>query len=289
MRQLKISKSITLRADISTDKYLSDISKYDLIDILEEEALAKRIKLGDKVALEKLIKANLRFVVSIAKQYQNQWLPLSDLINEGNLWLIKAAERFDETRWFKFISYAVRWIRQSIIQSISNNSNIIRLPLNQTTKKNKINNTESYFYSEYGYLPTLDQLSTLLSLDPKDILHLKNTQKISSYDRSFETESWDIPIINSIEGEFTLNTDHIFNDTDLKKTLRSILSIVSPRNQKILQLTFGLDPNFPSWLSLEEIGKHLNITPERVRQLRDKTIRQLRHNKKFRELLKPYR
>ncbi len=285
MRQLKITKSITNRESASLDKYLQEIGREGLITAEEEVALAIRIKNGDQDALEKLTKANLRFVVSVAKQYQNQGLSLPDLINEGNLGLIKAAKRFDETRGFKFISYAVWWIRQSILQAIAEQSRIVRLPLNQVGALNKINKTFSKLEQEYERVPTANELAKILEI-PED--KVSDTLKVSG-----RHVSVDAPFVNGEENgllDVLVNHDSPRADRELmteslQKEIERSLSTLTDRERDVVRLFFGLGMNHG--LTLEEIGAKFDLTRERVRQIKEKAIRRLRHNSKS-KLLKAY-
>ena len=284
MRQLKITKSITNRESASLDKYLQEIGHEKLISVEEEVELAQRIRKGDRKALEKLTKANLRFVVSVAKQYQNQGLSLPDLINEGNLGLIKAAEKFDETRGFKFISYAVWWIRQSILQAIAEQSRIVRLPLNQVGSVNKINRMLNKFEQENERRPSLDEIAATVDL-PEDKIEdaLKvNTRHISV----------DAPFIDGEENsllDILPNADSPMADNQLvieslRNEINRALLTLNDRERKIIEAFFGI--NQPE-MTLEEIGDKFGLTRERVRQIKEKGIRRLRHNTKN-KLLKSY-
>ena len=284
MRQLKITKSITNRESASLDKYLQEIGHEELISVEEEVELAQRIRKGDRKALEKLTKANLRFVVSVAKQYQNQGLSLPDLINEGNLGLIKAAEKFDETRGFKFISYAVWWIRQSILQAIAEQSRIVRLPLNQVGSVNKINRMLNKFEQENERRPSLDEIADTVDL-PEDKIEdaLKvNTRHISV----------DAPFIDGEENsllDILPNADSPMADNQLvieslRNEINRALHTLNDRERKIIEAFFGI--NQPE-MTLEEIGDKFGLTRERVRQIKEKGIRRLRHNTKN-KLLKSY-
>jgi RNA polymerase primary sigma factor len=285
MRQLKITKSITNRQTASLDKYLQDIGKEDLITPDEEVLLAQRIKQGDQVALEKLTKANLRFVVSVAKQYQNQGLSLPDLINEGNLGLIKAAQRFDETRGFKFISYAVWWIRQSILQALAEQSRIVRLPLNQVGSLNKIRKESVRLEQKIGRPPTDKELADALELP---LYKVKASMKMHS-----KHVSMDAPLV---EGEASSMLDVYVNaddaDTDdplmsesLNQEIQRSLNTLSEKEQTVLKLYYGISQNH-SW-TLDEIGIRYNLTRERVRQIKEKAIRKLKHSNRS-KLLKGY-
>jgi len=285
MRQLKITKSITNRESQSLDKYLQEIGKEDLITADEEVELAKRIKAGDQVALEKLTKANLRFVVSVSKQYQNQGLTLPDLINEGNLGLIKAAQRFDETRGFKFISYAVWWIRQSILQALAEQSRIVRLPLNQVGSLNKINKTFSKLEQEFERPPSASEIADCLDL-PID--KVSDTMKVSG-----RHVSVDAPFVNGEDNsllDVLVNGDSPKADTtlmreSLQREIERSLSTLTERERDVVKLFFGIGMNHG--LTLEEIGAKFDLTRERVRQIKEKAIRRLRHTSRS-KLLKAY-
>lgn len=285
MRQLKITKSITNRESASLDKYLQEIGREELITAEEEVSLAKRIRDGDQIALEKLTKANLRFVVSVAKQYQNQGLSLPDLINEGNLGLIKAAKRFDETRGFKFISYAVWWIRQSILQALAEQSRIVRLPLNQVGSLNKINKAFSKLEQEFEREPSVEELSNLLDL-PED--KVADTMRVSG-----RHVSMDAPFVNGEDNsllDVLINPDSPKADNglmteSLQREIERSLSTLTERERDVIKLFFGIGQNHG--LTLEEIGAKFDLTRERVRQIKEKAIRRLRHNSRS-KLLKAY-
>jgi len=284
MRQLKITKSITNRESASLDKYLQEIGKEELITVEEEVELAQRIKKGDQKALEKLTKANLRFVVSVAKQYQNQGLSLPDLINEGNLGLIKAAEKFDETRGFKFISYAVWWIRQSILQALAEQSRIVRLPLNQVGSLNKINKAYSRFEQENERKPSAEELSTVLDLPAEKI---SDTLRVSgrhiSVDAPF-VEGEANSLLDVLINDDSPNADHSLINESLSKEIDRALATLTEREQDIIKLFFGIGC---SEMTLEEIGEKFGLTRERVRQIKEKAIRRLRHTSRS-KLLKTY-
>lgn len=284
MRQLKITKSITNRESQSLDKYLQEISKEDLISVEEEVELAQRIRKGDRRALERLTRANLRFVVSVAKQYQNQGLTLPDLINEGNMGLIKAAEKFDETRGFKFISYAVWWIRQSILQAIAEQSRIVRLPLNQVGSVNKINRMLNKFEQENERRPSIDEISEHVDL-PKDKIDeaLSVNSRHVSVDAPF-AEGEDNTLLDVLVGEDTPTTDRELVMESLRSEINSALKILSPRERNIIEAFFGINQ---SEKTLEEIGSKYGLTRERVRQIKEKAIRRLRDNTQN-KLLKSY-
>ena len=285
MRQLKITKSITNRESQSLDKYLQEIGREELITAEQEVELAQRIKQGDQVALEKLTKANLRFVVSVAKQYQNQGLTLPDLINEGNLGLIKAAQRFDETRGFKFISYAVWWIRQSILQALAEQSRIVRLPLNQVGSLNKINKAFSKLEQEFERPPSSDELATALDLPEEKV---KDTMKVSgrhvSVDAPF-AEGEDNSLLDVMVNNDSPKADIELMRESLQREIERSLSTLSDREKDVVMLFFGI--GMQHGLTLEEIGAKFDLTRERVRQIKEKAIRRLRHNSRS-KLLKAY-
>ncbi|MFV0553699.1 MAG: RNA polymerase sigma factor RpoD/SigA [Mangrovibacterium sp.] len=284
MRQLKITKSITNRESASLDKYLQEIGREELITIEEEVELAQRIKKGDQRALEKLTRANLRFVVSVAKQYQNQGLSLPDLINEGNLGLIKAAEKFDETRGFKFISYAVWWIRQSILQALAEQSRIVRLPLNQVGSLNKINKALSKFEQENQRKPSAEELAEKLDL-PAD--KVADTMRVSgrhiSVDAPF-VEGEDNSLLDVLVNNDSPNADNMLIDESLSREIERSLATLTERESDIVKMFFGIGCQE---MTLEEIGEHFGLTRERVRQIKEKAIRRLRHTSKS-KLLKSY-
>jgi RNA polymerase primary sigma factor len=282
MRQLKISKQITNRESQSLDKYLQEIGKVDLLDPDEEVELARRIKDNDAQALEKLTKANLRFVVSVAKQYQNQGLSLGDLINEGNLGLIKAAQRFDETRGFKFISYAVWWIRQSILQALAEQSRIVRLPLNRVGSLNKIAKTFSELEQKYEREPSPEELAEVMDMP---IGEVSETIKISgrhvSVDAPFKPDE-ESTLLDVIEGGESQRPDVALMSDSLRREVQRALSTLTPREADVVTLYFGL--NGENALTLEEIGEKFDLTRERVRQIKEKAIRRLRHTSRSKAL-----
>ncbi len=284
MRQLKITKSITNRESASLDKYLQEIGREDLITVEEEVELAGRIRKGDRRALEKLTRANLRFVVSVAKQYQNQGLSLPDLINEGNLGLIKAAEKFDETRGFKFISYAVWWIRQSILQALAEQSRIVRLPLNQVGSLNKISKAFSKFEQENERRPSAEELAEQLEL-PVD--KVADTMKVSgrhiSVDAPF-VEGEDNSLLDVLVNDDSPMADRSLVSESLAKEIDRTLDTLTPREKDIIRMFFGIGEQEKT---LEEIGDRFNLTRERVRQIKEKAIRRLRANSRS-KLLKSY-
>ncbi|MBK7129222.1 MAG: RNA polymerase sigma factor RpoD/SigA [Crocinitomicaceae bacterium] len=286
MRQLKITKSITNRESQSLDKYLQDIGKEELITAEIEVELAKRIKQGDQKALEKLTRANLRFVVSVAKQYQNQGLTLPDLINEGNLGLIKAAQKFDETRGFKFISYAVWWIRQSILQALAEQARIVRLPLNQVGSLNKINKAFSKLEQEYERAPSAEELAEVLEV-PED--KIKESLKVAgrhvSMDAPLSTSEDGGTLMDVMANSDSPKADRLLMAESLQKEIERSLSTLTDKEREIIRLFFGIGMNHG--LTLEEIGAKFNLTRERVRQIKEKAIRRLRHTSRN-KLLKAY-
>ena len=286
MRQLKITKSITNRESQSLDKYLQDIGREDLITAEQEVELAKKIKAGDQLALEKLTRANLRFVVSVAKQYQNQGLTLPDLINEGNLGLIKAAQKFDETRGFQFISYAVWWIRQSILQALAEQARIVRLPLNQVGSLNKINKAFSKLEQEYERAPSAEELAEALEV-PED--KIKESLNVSgrhvSMDAPLTTNEDGGTLMDVMANNDAPKTDQALMAESLQKEIERSLSTLTDKEREIIRLFFGIGMNHG--LTLEEIGSKFNLTRERVRQIKEKAIRRLRHTSRN-KLLKSY-
>ncbi len=284
MRQLKITQSITNRESQSLDKYLHEIGKVDLITAEEEVILAQKIREGDQAALERLTKTNLRFVVSVAKQYQNQGLTLGDLINEGNLGLIKAAKRFDETKGFKFISYAVWWIRQSILQAIAEQSRIVRLPLNQVGSLSKISKAFSKLEQEYEREPTPNELADILETTVDKVSDtLSNSGRHVSMDAPF-VQGEENTLLDVLENADP-NTDSILINESLSEEIKRSLATLTEREREIIVLFFGISSNHP--LSLEEIGEKFNLTRERVRQIKDKAIQRLRHTSRS-KILKSY-
>ncbi|MEM9888368.1 MAG: RNA polymerase sigma factor RpoD/SigA [Bacteroidota bacterium] len=286
MRQLKITKSITNRESQSLEKYLQEIGKVDLLTPEEEVDLAKRIKQGDQIALEKLTKANLRFVVSVAKQYQNQGLSLSDLINEGNLGLIKAAQRFDETRGFKFISYAVWWIRQSILQALAEQSRIVRLPLNKVGSLNKINKAFSELEQAYEREPSADELAEQLEIPTEEVeTTLGVAARHVSMDAPF-VEGEDNSLLDVLENSTTPKTDQQLEyNESLRREIERSLNTLTDRQCDVIKLYFGIGVEHP--MSLEDIGDRFGLTRERVRQIKDKAINKLRSANRS-KLLKNY-
>ena len=285
MRQLKITKQITNRESQSLDKYLQEIGRVELITAEEEVELAKKIKDGDQLALERLTKANLRFVVSVAKQYQNQGLTLGDLINEGNLGLIKAAQRFDETRGFKFISYAVWWIRQSILQALAEQSRIVRLPLNRVGSLNKVSKTFSELEQKFEREPSPAEMAEFLDISIEEVL---DTIKISgrhiSMDAPF-SQAEEGSLLDVLENDSEKKPDDSLINDSLRKEVHRALSTLTQRESDVISLYFGL--NGESTLTLEEIGDKFCLTRERVRQIKEKAIRRLRHTSRSKSL-KPY-
>jgi RNA polymerase primary sigma factor len=287
MRQLKITKQITNREIASLDKYLSEIAKVDLINADEEVRLAKLIKQGDQDALERLTKANLRFVVSVSKQYQNQGLTLPDLINEGNLGLIKAARRFDETRGFKFISYAVWWIRQSILQALAEQSRIVRLPLNKIGTISKVNKAYARLEQEYERPPNVDEIAENLELSEKEVKYsMRNNGKHVSMDAPFPgMEDDDRNLYDVIAENDVPSPEYGLLHESLRREIQSSLATLSPREKEIINMFYGLTGKHP--LSLDEIGEKFDLTRERVRQIKERSIRRLRKTSRS-TLLKQY-
>jgi len=285
MRQLKIIKQVTNRETASLDKYLHEIGKVDLLTAEKEVELARKVRNGDNHALEKLIKANLRFVVSVSKQYQNQGLSLPDLINEGNLGLIKAAKRFDETRGFKFISYAVWWIRQSILQALAEQARIVRLPLNKIGSINKINRALSELEQKYEREPSIDEIAKAIELAPENI---KDAMRSSGRHISMDaplTEDEDGDMYEVLLSDESPSPDgNLLNDS-LRKEIERALSSLTDREANIIKLYFGLNGKHP--YTLEEIGEEFNLTRERVRQIKEKAIKRLKHTTRS-KILKTY-
>ena len=283
MRQLKITKSITNRESQSLEKYLQEIGKVELISPEEEVKLAVRIKQGDQKALDKLTKANLRFVVSVAKQYQNQGLTLPDLINEGNLGLIKAAQRFDETRGFKFISYAVWWIRQSILQALAEQSRIVRLPLNKVGLTNRIQKAYSQLEQEFEREPSSEELAEMLELDVEEV---SSTLGIGGRHISVDTplsEGEDNTLIDVMENPNAERAETNIEHTEsLKQEIDRSLRTLTERQKEVICFFFGIGVDHP--MSLEDIGERFNLTRERVRQIKDKAITKLRSNSRSKML-----
>ena len=285
MRQLKITKQVTNRETASLDKYLQEIGKVDLITAEEEVELAQRIKSGDEVALDKLTKANLRFVVSVAKQYQNQGLTLPDLINEGNLGLIKAAKRFDETRGFKFISYAVWWIRQSILQALAEQSRIVRLPLNKIGSINKINKMYAFLEQANERVPSAEEIAKELDMTVSDVKEsMKNSGRHVSMDAPL-VEGEDSNLYDVLRSGESPNPDKKLLHESLKTEIERSLETLTPREADVVRLYFGLGDQHA--MTLEEIGETFDLTRERVRQIKEKAIRRLKHTSRS-KILKTY-
>ena len=285
MRQLKITKSITNRESQSLDKYLQEIGREELITAEMEVELAQKIKQGDQVALEKLTKANLRFVVSVAKQYQNQGLALPDLINEGNLGLIKAAQRFDETRGFKFISYAVWWIRQSILQALAEQSRIVRLPLNKIGSINKINKTYAFLEQAHERAPSAEEIAKELDMTINDVKEsLKNSGRHVSMDAPL-VEGEDSNLYDVLNSGESPNPDRVLLHESLRTEIERALETLTPREADVVRLYFGLGDQHA--MTLEEIGETFDLTRERVRQIKEKAIRRLKHTSRS-KILKTY-
>jgi RNA polymerase primary sigma factor len=285
MRQLKITKQVTNRETASLDKYLQEIGKVELITAEEEVTLAQKIKQGDRAALEKLTKANLRFVVSVSKQYQNQGLSLPDLINEGNLGLIKAAQRFDETRGFKFISYAVWWIRQSILQALAEQSRIVRLPLNKIGSINKINKAYAKLEQEYEREPNPDEIAIMLEISENEVKEsLRNSGRHVSMDAPLiqDEDNTMYDVLRNDDGP-TPETELLYES--LRKEIDRAISTLTPREADVIKLYFGLNGSHP--MTLEEIGEKFDLTRERVRQIKEKAIRRLKHTSRS-KILKTY-
>jgi RNA polymerase primary sigma factor len=282
MRQLKISKQITNRESQSLDKYLQEIGKVDLLTPDEEVQLAQKIREGDQLSLERLTKANLRFVVSVAKQYQNQGLSLGDLINEGNLGLIKAAQRFDETRGFKFISYAVWWIRQSILQALAEQSRIVRLPLNRVGSLNKIAKTFSDLEQKFEREPSPEELAAVLEISAAEVVDtLKISGRHVSMDAPF-VQGEENSLLDVLENDGEDKPDSGLINDSLRKEVQRALSTLTQREADVITLYFGL--NGEHAMTLEEIGEKFNLTRERVRQIKEKAIRRLRHTSRSKAL-----
>jgi len=275
MRQLKITNKITSRESLALDKYLNDIGKISMLTVEEEATLARRIREGDEKALEKLTRSNLRFVVSVSKQYQNQGLSLSDLINEGNVGLMKAARRFDETKGFKFISYAVWWIRQSILQAIVEHSRIVRMPLNKVGSYNKVNEAYLSFVQLNERDPTNEELAEVLHMSAKEVTNmLKGNTRHMSFDAPLTGEEGDTTMLDLFCTDDSLGPDEELMRESLKEEVAQGLAILSPREVEVISAYYGL--NGYKALTLEEIGEMYNLTRERVRQIKERSIRRLR-------------
>tara|TARA_B100001094_G_scaffold332773_1_gene406408 strand:- start:1097 stop:1969 length:873 start_codon:yes stop_codon:yes gene_type:complete len=287
MRQLKITKQITNRETLSLDKYLQEIGKEELITPEQEVELARKIKEGDQRSLDKLTKANLRFVVSVSKQYQNQGLTLPDLINEGNLGLIKAAQRFDETRGFKFISYAVWWIRQSILQALAEQARIVRLPLNKIGNINKINRTFSELEQVHEREPSVEEIAEALDLSTEEVeTSLKNNSRTVSMDAPLGDDSDAGTLYDVLGSKDSKRPDTELMNQSLKEEVERALNALTPREADVLKLYFGIEKSVKSNLTLEEIGMKFDLTRERVRQIKEKAIRRLKHSSRSAILLK---
>ncbi|HBW85185.1 MAG TPA: RNA polymerase subunit sigma [Crocinitomicaceae bacterium] len=284
MRQLKIAKQVTNRETDSLNKYLQDIGKVDLITADEEVELARRIRQGDRVALERLTKANLRFVVSVSKQYQNQGLALPDLINEGNVGLIKAAERFDETRGFKFISYAVWWIRQSILQALAEQARIVRLPLNKIGNINKINRAYSELEQKFERPPSADELAEFLNCSTEEVKQSlsQNGRHVSMDAPLVEGDESSSSMYDVMSGDSLPSPDSNLVLESLRRDIKSSLTTLTQRESDVISMFYGLDGKAP--MSLEEIGDRFDLTRERVRQIKEKAIRRLKHTTKNKTL-----
>lgn len=283
MRQLKISKSITNRESPSLEKYLQEIGRVPLISAQEEVCLMARIKQGDKIAVDKLVKANLRFVVSVAKQYQGQGLSLPDLINEGNIGLIKSVERFDDTRGFKFISFAVWWIRQSIIKAIADHARLVRLPLNKVVLGGRIHKASAILEQELGRVPSAEELAEFLEMDPADVAaQMDMKDHHVSLDTPFSDED-DGSLLDTLENHNAEKTDlKVHHAESLKMEIERSLQTLPERHKKMICYFFGIGVDYP--LSLEDISQRFDITPERVRQIKDKAITKLRASQNFNQL-----
>ncbi|MFT5078912.1 MAG: RNA polymerase primary sigma factor [Saprospiraceae bacterium] len=285
MRQLKITKQVTNRETKSLNSYLQDVSKIDMITAEEEVELAQRIREGDKGALDKLTRANLRFVISVAKQYQNQGLSLPDLINEGNVGLVKAAKRFDETRGFKFISYAVWWIRQSILQAIAEQSRIVRLPLNKIGDINKVKKASIHLQQVYERIPTAQEIANELDITVASVKSsMKNSNRSISMDAPFQEGENDNNLYDVISSGESPNPDNGLMQESLKTEIDRALDTLSQREADVVKLNFGLSGN--PVMTLQEIGDTFDLSRERVRQIREKAIRRLRHESKSHILMK---
>lgn len=286
MRQLKITKQVTNRETASLDKYLQEIGRVDLITAQEEVELAQRIRAGDEEALDKMVKANLRFVVSVSKQYQNQGLTLPDLINEGNLGLIKAAKRFDETRGFKFISYAVWWIRQSILQALAEQSRIVRLPLNKIGSINRINKAFSSLEQVYGRPPTAEEIAMELDVTVLEVKQsMSNSSKHISMDAPLGDEDGSSNMYEVMPSHNSVGPDKELIYESLRKEIERSLNTLTTREADVIRLYFGLGQKLP--MTLEEIGARFDLTRERVRQIKEKAIRRLKHISRS-KMLKAY-
>lgn len=286
MRQLKIIKQVTNREDASLDKYLQEIGREDMISAEEEVQLAVKIRNGDQAALEKLTRANLRFVISVSKQYQNQGLTLPDLINEGNMGLIKAASRFDETRGFKFISYAVWWIRQAILQALAEQSRIVRLPLNKIGTINKINRAYSELEQKFERPPSAEELGEFLDVSPEEVRKsLTNSARHVSMDAPLSDSEDSSSMYDVLQNDDINNPEQGLVKESLRKDIERSLSTLTMREGEVVRLFYGLNGKYP--LTLEEIGEKFDLTRERVRQIKEKAIRRLKHTSRS-KMLKSY-
>ncbi len=280
---MKITKQFTNRESKSLDKYFQEIGKETLLTAEEEIELAKKIRDGDNIAAERMVKANLRFVVSVAKQYQNQGLPLGDLINEGNLGLIKAAKKFDETRGFKFISYAVWWIRQSILQAIAEQSRMVRLPLNQVGTLNKLNKAYNKLEQEFERKPSITEIANELEMEPSDVNQsLKFYRRHVSMDAPVKKDDDKHVLKDLIKNDQQPSPDTNLMQESLRNEVENVLTSLNDREADVLKLYFGIEGERPA--TLEEIGERFNLTRERVRQIKEKAIRSLRHSARTRGL-----
>lgn len=287
MRQLKIANRITSRESLALEKYLADISKIEMITPEEETRLAARVRAGDHAALERLTEANLRFVVSVAKQYQNQGLSLSDLINEGNVGLMKAARRFDETKGFKFISYAVWWIRQSILQSIVEYSRIVRMPHNKSTSYNRLNEAFVSFVQEFEREPTHEELADLLNVNIRDVINnMPGASRHVSFDAPVSSDEDSFTLLDMIETDENMQPDLKLMEESLRLDIQYSLNALAPREAEVLAYYFGLKGEKP--LTLDEIGVTLELTRERVRQIKERAIRRLRKTMKKNSTMRTY-
>jgi RNA polymerase primary sigma factor len=287
MRQLKIANRITSRESLALEKYLADISKIEMISPEEETRLAAKVRAGDHAALERLTEANLRFVVSVAKQYQNQGLSLSDLINEGNVGLMKAAKRFDETKGFKFISYAVWWIRQSILQSIVEYSRIVRMPHNKSTSYNRLNEAFVSFVQEFEREPTHEELADLLNVNIRDVINnMPGASRHVSFDAPVSSDEDSFTLLDMIETDENMQPDLKLMEESLRLDIQYSLNALAPREAEVLAYYFGLKGEKP--LTLDEIGVTLELTRERVRQIKERAIRRLRKTMKKNSTMRTY-
>lgn len=274
MKQLKITKQVTNRESVSLDKYLQEISKYDLISPKEETELAEKIRKGDMKAMDKLIKANLRFVISVAKQYQNQGLNLPDLINEGNIGLIKAATRFDETKGFKFISYAVWWIRQSILQALAEYARVVRLPLNKIGSINKVNRTFYELLQRYSREPGYEEIAKEMDIAPEDVKHaMMNSERHVSMDEPLDDDN-KRNMYQLLINKNTLSPEKNLLKESLLEELKSVLATLPKREAEIIKMSYGID--LPHPYTLEEVGRHFELTRERVRQIKSRSLKKLK-------------